>query len=181
MCDVLTTRRRRLSGYLLFPLLLLTAFFGGLWSHFITRNAVLPVRIILFGVAPLCVLFSVFVRIRYKNIRCHPNFVMLTTWRQAIENEVSLVFPHIVCCTLAPRYLRIRVSCRSRAVIHSRIPSFSQVCSVRWPNRRYRAAMLLARPSPTLALVSATYPPKQIQWRIQNCKDMHMRAIGKSQ
>ena len=54
----------RLSGYLLFPLLLLTAFLGGLWSHFVTRNTVLPVRIILFGVAPLCALIAVLVRIR---------------------------------------------------------------------------------------------------------------------
>ncbi|KAI0736612.1 hypothetical protein C8Q72DRAFT_800723 [Fomitopsis betulina] len=65
----LVWKYHRLSGYLLFPLLLLTAFLGGLWSHFITRNAVLPVRIILFGVAPLCVLFSVFVRIRPSKMR----------------------------------------------------------------------------------------------------------------
>ena len=57
-------RHCRFSGYLLFPLLLLTACLGGLWSHFVTRNTLLPVRIILFGVAPLCTFIAVFARIR---------------------------------------------------------------------------------------------------------------------
>ncbi|EPT00163.1 hypothetical protein FOMPIDRAFT_1023929 [Fomitopsis schrenkii] len=65
----LVWKYHRLSGYLLLPLLLFTAFLGGLWSHFVASNTALPVRIILFGVAPLCVLVGVFVRIRPSKMR----------------------------------------------------------------------------------------------------------------
>ncbi|KAH9931002.1 uncharacterized protein B0H18DRAFT_992213 [Fomitopsis serialis] len=64
----LVWKYHRLSGYLLYPLLLFTAFLGGLWSHFSTGNTVLPVRIVLFGVAPLVLLVAVYVRVRLSKM-----------------------------------------------------------------------------------------------------------------
>jgi len=65
----LVWKYHRLSGYLLFPLLLFTVFLGGLWSHFSTRNTVLAVRIVLFGVAPLVLLVAVYMRVRLSKMK----------------------------------------------------------------------------------------------------------------
>ncbi|KZT74199.1 hypothetical protein DAEQUDRAFT_721082 [Daedalea quercina L-15889] len=65
----LVWKYHRLSGYVLFPLLVFTAFLGGLWSHFSTRHAALAVRVILFGVAPLVLLGAMFARIRPSKMK----------------------------------------------------------------------------------------------------------------
>ncbi|KAH9829196.1 uncharacterized protein C8Q71DRAFT_791587 [Rhodofomes roseus] len=65
----LVWKYHRLSGYLLFPLLLFTAFLAGIWSHFTTRNTVLALRVILFGVAPLVLLLAVCARVRLSKMR----------------------------------------------------------------------------------------------------------------
>jgi cytochrome b-561 domain-containing protein 2 len=55
----------RLSGYLLFPLLLLTAHLGGGWSHWGNIHVERVVRISAYSVAPVLVIAAVYVRVRY--------------------------------------------------------------------------------------------------------------------
>jgi len=59
----------RLSGYILFPLLLTTAHLGGEWSSWSTLNSEGYIRIIAFTVAPLLVLGAVLVRIRTSKMK----------------------------------------------------------------------------------------------------------------
>lgn len=58
-------RYHRISGYILFPLLLLTANFGGLYSHWGTKYLSLPIRVIAYLIAPLVILVAVYIRVRY--------------------------------------------------------------------------------------------------------------------
>lgn len=61
-------RYHRISGYILFPLLLLTANFGGLYSHWGTKYLSLPIRVIAYLIAPLVILVAVYVRVRLSKM-----------------------------------------------------------------------------------------------------------------
>ncbi|PFH49118.1 hypothetical protein AMATHDRAFT_5206 [Amanita thiersii Skay4041] len=54
----------RLSGYLLFPLMLFTAHLGGVWSHWSNTYLTTSVRFLAFILAPVVILVSVYSRIR---------------------------------------------------------------------------------------------------------------------
>jgi len=58
----------RLSGYLLFPLLLVTIDLGGGFSHWGERNVWFPIRLIAYMVAPLVCLVAVLSRIRVSKM-----------------------------------------------------------------------------------------------------------------
>ncbi len=54
----------RLSGYILFPMLLLTTHFGGAWSHWGAKNAPYGTRLVAYTIAPAIILASVYARVR---------------------------------------------------------------------------------------------------------------------
>jgi len=54
----------RLSGYILFPVLLFTAHLGGGWSTWVTDNSGPFVRLLAYSIAPFIVLAGVYSRIR---------------------------------------------------------------------------------------------------------------------
>ncbi|KAL5490205.1 hypothetical protein ACEPAI_5038 [Sanghuangporus weigelae] len=61
----------RLSGYLVYPLLLYTAHLGGAWSTYTNAHANPVMRIIAFSVGPIITVLAVFSRIRYEHIQIH--------------------------------------------------------------------------------------------------------------
>jgi hypothetical protein len=59
----------RLSGYMLFPLLLVTSHLGGGWSTWVVDNSHFFVRLVTFTIAPLILLGAVVVRVRTSKMR----------------------------------------------------------------------------------------------------------------
>jgi len=59
----------RLSGYLLFPLLLLTAHLGGGWSDWANSQAGPSIRFLAFTLAPMLIIVSVISRIRLSKMK----------------------------------------------------------------------------------------------------------------
>jgi hypothetical protein len=55
---------RRLSGYVLFPLLLITAHLGGAWSTWVRSHSHLSMRLVAYTVAPIVTLVAVYARVR---------------------------------------------------------------------------------------------------------------------
>lgn len=56
------------SGYLLFPLFLMTAAVGGNYSDWSTNNVNLVVRLLVFTVAPVFILLGLWSRIRLSKM-----------------------------------------------------------------------------------------------------------------
>ncbi len=54
----------RLSGYLLLPFLLTTVHLGGAWSTWMTANNAFVVRLVVYTLAPLGILASLYSRVR---------------------------------------------------------------------------------------------------------------------
>ncbi|KIJ60625.1 hypothetical protein HYDPIDRAFT_138830 [Hydnomerulius pinastri MD-312] len=54
----------RLSGYIVFPLVLFTAHLAGAWSTFVTSNTTLLVRLLAYTIAPIVILGGIYTRIR---------------------------------------------------------------------------------------------------------------------
>ena len=54
----------RLSGYLLFPLMLITAHLGGAWSNWATMNSPWVIRFLAFTIAPLLAIGGLCARAR---------------------------------------------------------------------------------------------------------------------
>ena len=65
----LTRPVRRLSGYVLLPLVLTTANFGGAWSAWVTGSSAHGVRIVAYTLAPAVILLSLYSRVRCV-LRC---------------------------------------------------------------------------------------------------------------
>jgi len=65
----LVWKYHRLSGYVLFPLLLLTAHFGGGWSDWTNENSAYILRLLGYTVAPLVLLIAVLVRVRLSKMK----------------------------------------------------------------------------------------------------------------
>ncbi|KAH7889930.1 hypothetical protein F5I97DRAFT_1934732 [Phlebopus sp. FC_14] len=59
----------RLSGYILFPLLFITAHLAGAWSIWVVGHSVLLVRLVGFTIAPIVVLAGVYTRIRPSKMK----------------------------------------------------------------------------------------------------------------
>jgi hypothetical protein len=55
---------RRLSGYVLFPLLLITAHLGGAWSTWVTSHSQPVVRFVGYTLAPIVAIFAIYARVR---------------------------------------------------------------------------------------------------------------------
>jgi cytochrome b-561 domain containing protein 2 len=55
---------RRLSGYVLLPLLLITAHLGGGWSTWATSHSHLWMRLVAYTVAPVVALVAIYARVR---------------------------------------------------------------------------------------------------------------------
>ncbi|GBE82380.1 hypothetical protein BKA93DRAFT_760707 [Sparassis latifolia] len=64
----------RLSGYVLFVLLLVTAHLGGTWSDFAQNNVVPIVRLLAYTIAPILLLGGVFARVRLSKMRFFNRF-----------------------------------------------------------------------------------------------------------
>ncbi|KAH7910177.1 hypothetical protein BJ138DRAFT_1153519 [Hygrophoropsis aurantiaca] len=54
----------RISGYVLFPLLLVTAHLGGAWSHWAASESSYAVRLIAYYIAPVVTLVGIYLRLR---------------------------------------------------------------------------------------------------------------------
>lgn len=54
----------RLSGYVLFPLLLFTAYLAGAWADWVISHTAYIVRLLAYTIAPGVILASVVVRVR---------------------------------------------------------------------------------------------------------------------
>ncbi|OJA19682.1 hypothetical protein AZE42_06945 [Rhizopogon vesiculosus] len=67
----------RLSGYVLFSLLLITAHLGGAWSTWVRSYSHLSVRFVAYSVAPLVTLAAIYARVRSADPIIHA--VFLTT------------------------------------------------------------------------------------------------------
>ncbi|KZT03516.1 uncharacterized protein LAESUDRAFT_729101 [Laetiporus sulphureus 93-53] len=65
----LVWKYHRLSGYLLFLLLLLTTHLGGAWSNWAAVNSPLVVRWIAYIIAPVVILAAILMRIRWLKMR----------------------------------------------------------------------------------------------------------------
>lgn len=61
---------RRLSGYVLFPLLLMTAYLGGAWSTWATSHSPLAVRFVGYTVAPIVAILAIYARVRLVDLSC---------------------------------------------------------------------------------------------------------------
>ncbi|KAH6918801.1 hypothetical protein BKA70DRAFT_1088725 [Coprinopsis sp. MPI-PUGE-AT-0042] len=61
----------RLSGYLLFPMLLFTVHLGGAWSNWATKNSVWAIRLLAFTVAPILVVGGLYARTRSVRSQTH--------------------------------------------------------------------------------------------------------------
>ncbi|KAJ7582581.1 hypothetical protein C8J56DRAFT_1015355 [Mycena floridula] len=59
----------RLSGYILFSLVLLTVNLGGAWSDWSQKYTIYPVRLVAYTVAPLAILAGVLVRMRLSKMK----------------------------------------------------------------------------------------------------------------
>jgi len=59
----------RLSGYLLLPILLTTAHFGGSWSNWMQKNTAYSVRFIAYTMAPAVILGAVYSRVRLSKMK----------------------------------------------------------------------------------------------------------------
>jgi len=59
----------RLSGYILFPMLLLTVNLGGAWTSWGKTYSVYPVRLVAYTVAPAVILVSILVRMRLSKMK----------------------------------------------------------------------------------------------------------------
>ncbi|KAG1749085.1 uncharacterized protein EDB91DRAFT_1344748 [Suillus paluster] len=59
----------RLSGYILFPLLLITAHLGGAWSTWVTSHSYLVVRFVAYTVAPIAALVAIYARVRTSKMK----------------------------------------------------------------------------------------------------------------
>lgn len=57
-------RPYRLSGYVVFPLFILSIYLGGAWSHWSERNSVYIIRLLAFSISPIVLLAAVLVRVR---------------------------------------------------------------------------------------------------------------------
>jgi len=65
----LVWKYHRLSGYVLFALLMATAHLGGAWSHFAETREAWPVRLLVYTAAPLLMAAGVYARIRPSKMR----------------------------------------------------------------------------------------------------------------
>ncbi|THH13615.1 hypothetical protein EW146_g6631 [Bondarzewia mesenterica] len=59
----------RLSGYILLPLVFVTANFGGAWSTWTTSSSAHGVRLIAYTIAPLVILTSLYIRLRPSKMK----------------------------------------------------------------------------------------------------------------
>jgi len=59
----------RLSGYVLFPLLLITAHLGGAWSTWVTSHSHLWMRLFAYTVAPVVALVAIYARVRTSKMK----------------------------------------------------------------------------------------------------------------
>ncbi|KAH9946249.1 uncharacterized protein BXZ73DRAFT_95751 [Epithele typhae] len=59
----------RLSGYVLFPLFLLTAHLGGAWSAWTTTHSSVVVRVLAYWISPIILLAAVLVRLRTSKMQ----------------------------------------------------------------------------------------------------------------
>ncbi|KAG0706343.1 hypothetical protein DFH29DRAFT_169664 [Suillus ampliporus] len=59
----------RLSGYVLFPLLLITAHLGGAWSTWVTSHSHLAMRFVAYTVAPIAALVAIYARVRTSKMK----------------------------------------------------------------------------------------------------------------
>jgi hypothetical protein len=60
----LVWKYHRLSGYLLLPFLLTTVHLGGAWSTWVSEHSAFVIRLVVYMLAPLGILTSVYSRIR---------------------------------------------------------------------------------------------------------------------
>jgi len=65
----LVWKYHRLSGYILFPLYLFTAYLGGAWSNYTSEYSIFIVRLLAYFVAPGVLLVSVYTRIRPSKMK----------------------------------------------------------------------------------------------------------------
>lgn len=59
----------RLSGYVLFPLLLITAHLGGAWSAWVTSHSHAVVRFVGYTVAPIVAILAIYARVRTSKMK----------------------------------------------------------------------------------------------------------------
>lgn len=59
---------RRLSGYVLFSLLILTSFYGG-WTHWAINHSSFSTRVVAYILSPLVLLGSILFRIRPSKMK----------------------------------------------------------------------------------------------------------------
>lgn len=59
----------RLSGYVLFPLLLITAHLGGAWSTWVTSHSQPVVRFVGYTLAPIVAIFAIYARVRISKMK----------------------------------------------------------------------------------------------------------------
>lgn len=55
----------RLSGYLLFPMLLFTIHLAGSWSDWVTMSSLYAIRVVAYDIAPLVLFAAILSRVRY--------------------------------------------------------------------------------------------------------------------
>ncbi|TCD65418.1 hypothetical protein EIP91_002717 [Steccherinum ochraceum] len=65
----LVWKYHRLSGYIIYPLYLFTAYLGGAWSHWAQERSVLVVRLFAFNIAPAVLLLAILSRVRLSKMK----------------------------------------------------------------------------------------------------------------
>lgn len=80
----------RLSGYLLFLWLLITLHLAGAWSDWVTGNTTYGTVVVVYTIAPIIILVSVYARVRYVLVKhMPPASELINLELQAFENEKS--------------------------------------------------------------------------------------------
>jgi cytochrome b-561 domain-containing protein 2 len=59
----------RLSGYILFSMLLMTTHLAGTWSNWAAKYTAVPIRLIAYTVAPAVMLIGTFSRVRLSKMK----------------------------------------------------------------------------------------------------------------
>lgn len=95
----------RLSGYLLFLWLLITLHLAGAWSDWVTGNTTYGTVVVVYTIAPIIILVSVYARVRYVLVKhMPPASELINLELQAFENEkshlmlVMIMLLLSVCC-----------------------------------------------------------------------------------
>jgi hypothetical protein len=86
----------RLSGYVLFPLLLITAHLGGAWSTWVTSHSQPVVRFVGYTLAPIVAIFAIYARVRLVDLPCRACACLTTSIAEYPKRNSSDILDQVL-------------------------------------------------------------------------------------